>query len=38
MEEIVGKHFSKLKFISIKNLPEYFKTFKSLLSGKDIKP
>jgi len=37
-EEIVGKHFSKLKFISIKNLPEYFKMFKSLLSGKDIKP
>ncbi|MEA2022199.1 MAG: PAS domain S-box protein, partial [Candidatus Caldatribacteriota bacterium] len=37
-EEIVGKHFSKLKFISLKNLPEYFKMFTSLLSGKDIKP
>jgi len=38
VEEIVGKHFSKLKFICIKNLPEYFKMFTALLSGKDIKP
>jgi len=37
-DEIVGKHFSKLGFLRIKDIPKYPKIFNSILRGKPIKP
>jgi len=36
--EIVGKHFSKLKFFYAENIPELLKLFNSSVSGKKTKP
>lgn len=37
-DEIVGKHFSKLPTISMRDLPKYIKIMKSILMGKTPKP
>jgi diguanylate cyclase (GGDEF)-like protein/PAS domain S-box-containing protein len=36
--EIIGKHFSKLSFLMVKDIPRYIKIFTALLTGKRIKP
>jgi diguanylate cyclase (GGDEF)-like protein/PAS domain S-box-containing protein len=37
-ENVVGKHFAKLSFLSLKDIPKYLKIFASVISGKNIKP
>ncbi|MHA2161969.1 MAG: PAS domain S-box protein [Candidatus Thorarchaeota archaeon] len=37
-EEIIGKHFSSLGFLSLEDLPKYMKIFTSLLQGKPVEP
>jgi PAS domain S-box-containing protein len=37
-EEIIGKHFSSLGFLNLKDLPKYMKLFTSLLRGKPVEP
>ncbi len=37
-QDILGKHFTKLKFFSIKDMPRYIGFFKSLKTGKKLKP
>ena len=36
--EIVGKHFSKLPYMKVKDIPKYLKMFTSLLGGKLPRP
>jgi PAS domain S-box-containing protein len=37
-DDIVGKHFTKLKLIEIKDLPKYIKIFKKLIKGQYVEP
>jgi PAS domain S-box-containing protein len=37
-EELVGKHFSKLRAIRVRDMPKYLNAFSSILRGKAHKP
>ena len=37
-ENVVGKHFAELSFLSPKDTPRYLKIFASVISGKKVKP
>jgi len=37
-KDIIGKHFTKLKLIEIKDLPNYIKIFRKLVKGKYVEP
>ncbi len=37
-QELLGTHFTKLKFLSIKDMPQYIKVYTRLLLGKKLKP
>jgi len=38
VDELIGRHFAKIGYMHIKDIPKYVEIFTAVISGKDVKP
>jgi len=38
VDELTGKHFAKIGYMNIRDIPKYIEIFTAVISGKDVKP